>query len=219
MYLKCTRAKKHIKCGNVNVAERLVLPQLEEVLESIRLSDENLELLINAIREKFGNQQQYLDKTLTETREEYDNIKSQLKALTYERIEAVKKGRGISAEMFDSITEELTGKQNELDLKLRSLTNANFGFLTTLSHLLDFAQRANQLFQDADITTRNRMVRHLVANSVLYDKKLSLQVIYPYKAFIQLNKKDPEGSDSSLWCAWRTFIPTPFGVGKLTTEW
>jgi site-specific DNA recombinase len=201
VYLKCTRAKKHLKkCTNVNVAERLVLPQLEEVLESIRLSNENLELLIKAVQDKFGNQQQYLDKTLAETREEYDNIKSQLKALTYERIEAVKKGRGISAEMFDSITEELTGKQNELDIKLRSLTNANFGFLTTLSHLLDFAQRANQLFQDADTATRNRMVRHLVANSVLYDKKLSLQVIYPYKEFSLLNRKAPEGAKSAIWC-------------------
>ncbi len=200
VYLKCTRAKKHVKCNNRNVAERLVLPQLEEVLASIRLSDENLELLIKAIKDKFGNQQQYLDKTLAETREEYDNIKSQLKALTYERIEAVKKGRGISAEVFDSITEELTNKQQMLDQKLSSLTNANFGFLTTISQLLDLAQRANQLFKDADITTRNRMVRHLVANSVLYDKKLALQVIYPYKAFIELNSKHNNIDKDTNWC-------------------
>ncbi|HEY5268426.1 MAG TPA: recombinase family protein [Candidatus Saccharimonadales bacterium] len=200
VYLKCTRAKRHIQCTNVNVAERLVLPQLEEVLASIRLSDDNLELLIKAIRDKFGNQQQYLDKTLAETREEYDNIKSQLKALTYERIEAVKKGRGISAEMFDNVTEELTGKQNELDIKLRSLTNANFGFLTTISQLLDFAQRANQLFQDADTATRNKALRHMVANSMLYDKKLFLNVIYPYKAFKELNDNGTTDSENANWC-------------------
>src|ERR1019366_8750571 len=150
-----------------------------------------------AIRDKFGNQQQYLDKTLAETREEYDNIKSQLKALTYERIEAVKKGRGISAEMFDNVTEELTGKQNELDIKLRSLTNANFGFLTTISQLLDFAQRANQLFQDADTATRNKALRHMVANSMLYDKKLFLNVIYPYKAFKELNDNGTTDSENA----------------------
>ena len=201
VYLKCTRAKKHVKCNNINVAERLVLPQLEEVLKSIRLSDENLELLIKAIKDKFGNQQQYLDKTLAETREEYDNIKSQLKALTYERIEAVKKGRGISSEVFDQITEELTIKQQELNQKLSSLTNANFGFLTTISHLLDFAQRANQLFQDADITSRNRIVRHLVANSTIYDKKLGLNVINTYKAFQDLNLQQPNKPENTNWCA------------------
>ncbi len=200
VYLKCTRAKKHVKCANVNVAERLVLPQLEEVLASIRLSDENLTRLVSAVKDKFGNQQQYLDKTLAETREEYDNIKSQLKALTYERIEAVKKGRGISAEVFDSITEELTNKQQLLDQKLSSLTNANFSFLITISHLLDFAQRANQLFQDADTTTRNRMVKHVVANSVLYDKKLTLNAIYPYKAFQELNENSDTDSENTNWC-------------------
>jgi hypothetical protein len=44
------------------------------------------------------------------------------------------------------------------------------------------------------------MVRHLVANSVLYDKKLSLQVIYPYKAFIQLNENYKDDSNNTKWC-------------------
>jgi len=193
---------------NVNVAERLVLPQLVEVLKSIQLSDENLMLLIEAIKNKFGNQQQYLDKTLSETRAEYDNIKSQLKALTYERIEAVKKGRGISSEMFDQVTEELTNEQQKLNQRLNSLTNANFNFLTTISHLLDFAQRANQLFQDADITTKNKALRFLNANSVLFDKKLGFCVINTYEAIIELNKKEPNGSECTGWCNTLTSLLT-----------
>ena len=41
----------------------------------------------------------------------------------------------------------------------------------------------------------------LPANSVLYDKKLALQLIYPYKAIAEGNKKDPEGSNSQNWCS------------------
>ena len=170
------------------------------VLSSIRLSDDKLDQLVLAIRDKFGNQQEYLDKTISETRLEYDNIKAQLKTLTYERLEAVKKGRGLTSEMFDQVTEELSARQHELDLKLNSLTNANFGFLTTLSHLLDLAQRANQLFQDADITTRNKLLRFLPANQSLYNKKLTIELLYPYKLMQDVNKKDPEGSNSTNWC-------------------
>ncbi len=202
VYLKCTRAKKHVECNNVNVAERLVLPQLEEVFNSICLSDDDLEQLIKALSEKFGNQQQYLDKTIAETREEYDSVKSQLKALTYERIEAVKKGRGISAEMFDSITEELTDKQQTLNAKLSSLTNANFGFLTTISYLLDLAQNANQLFKDADVSTKNKLLRLVLpANSILYDKKLVCNVFYPYKAVQELNDNGITDTENTNWCA------------------
>lgn len=201
VYLKCTRAKKHVTCNNVNVAERLILPQLDEALASVRMSDEDLLQLLEILKERFGNQQQFLDSTIAKTRMEYDEVKSQLKALTYERIEAVKKGRGLSAEMFDSITEELTNKQQKLDQKLISLTNANLTFISTLSYLLYLGQNANQLFNQADITTRNKLLRFMLpANSVLYDKKLALQLIYPYKAIAEGNKKDPEGSNSQNWC-------------------
>jgi hypothetical protein len=46
----------------------------------------------------------------------------------------------------------------------------------------------------------------LVANSVLYDKKLSLQAIYPYKAFIQLNENYKDDSNNANWCAQRSWL-------------
>ena len=201
VYMKCTRAKKHVNCTNTNASEKIVLPQLEPVLDSIRLSDEDLSQLIVALNDRFGNQQDYLDETITETRVEYDNIKAQLKALAYERIEAVKKGRGLSDELFDQIAEELTEKQQSLNSKLESLTNANFGFLTTISYLLDLAQNANNLFNQADITTKNKLLSFILhANSVLMDKKLALEVIYPYKAFQEVNKKPQDEAENTNWC-------------------
>ena len=44
------------------------------------------------------------------------------------------------------------------------------------------------------------MVRHVVANSILYDKKLTLNVINTYKAFIELNEKGTTGTDNANWC-------------------
>jgi site-specific DNA recombinase len=202
VYLKCTKSKKHIKCSNVNVAEKLVLPQISETLSSIALSDDNLALLIRAIQDKHGNQQQYLERTIAETREEYDNITSQLKTLTYERLEAVKKGRGIGAELFDQIAEELTDKQQALNQRLVSLTAANFSFLTTISHLLALGQQCNQLFNEADILTKNKLLRFIApANSVIYDKTLSIKLINTYESFSLLNRKPPEGGETANWCS------------------
>jgi site-specific DNA recombinase len=200
VYLKCTRAKKHIKCTNINVAERLVLPQLEAVLKSIALSDENLELLVQTIQEKHGNQQEYLEKTIDETRKEYDNVSTQLKTLTYERLDSIKTGKGISVELFDEIVEELTNKQQMLNHRLISLTNANKSFLVTISHLLDLGQRCNELFNNADLATKNHLLKFLLANTMLYDKTLSSIVIYPYKAFQEANKKPLHGAESKNWC-------------------
>src|ERR1019366_7783416 len=45
-------------------------------------------------------------------------------------------------------------------------------FLVTISHLLDLGQHCNQLFKQADILTKNKLLRFIVpANIYLYDKQ------------------------------------------------
>ena len=61
--------------------------------------------------------------------------------------------------------------------------------------------RCNQLFKTSDNLLKQKILRVLVYNVELYNKSLSYTVNDPYKAFIELNKKDPEGSDSHLWCS------------------
>jgi hypothetical protein len=67
--------------------------------------------------------------------------------------------------------------------------------------LLDFAQRANQLFQGADITTKNKALRFLNGNSMLYDKTLSIKLIITYKAFNELNDNGTTDSENTNWCS------------------
>jgi site-specific DNA recombinase len=208
VYLKCTRAKKHVKCTNVNVAERLVMPQVAQALDSIAMSDEDFALLIKAIQDRHGNQQQYLEKTIDKTRLEYDNITAQLKALTYERIEAVKNGKGISSEMFDEITEELTDRQQALNRKLISLTNANKSFLTTISHLLDLGQRANQLFQSADLLSKNKLLKFVAANIYLYDKQLTIKLSNTYEGLKEFDSLNTSVSSKYNWCNTLTRLLT-----------
>jgi site-specific DNA recombinase len=200
VYLKCTKSKKRIKCSNINVAQKHIMPQIQEILDSIRLSNEDFDMLVNKMRQRHGNQQEYLERAIADTRLEYDNISSQLKALTYERLDSVKTGKGISTELFDEIVEELTNKQQTLNSKLASLTNANKSFLTTASHLLDLGQNANTLFNQADVATKNQILRIVPANIELYDKRVSCTLADPYNAFYLLNRKYKNDSKNDNWC-------------------
>jgi hypothetical protein len=67
--------------------------------------------------------------------------------------------------------------------------------------LLDLGQRCNQLFNDADIATKNKLLKFLLANNVLYNKTLSSTVIYPYTAFQDVNKKALSGLKVQNWCS------------------
>lgn len=150
---------------------------------------------------------------VTETREEYDKITAQLKMLTYERLDSVKTGKGISVELFDEIVEELTDKQQELNKKLIALTDYNKTYLVTISLLLDLAQRANQLFKTSDITLKNKTLRFLVYNMYLYNQTLSYTPLPHLRAFQALNEKDPDGSLKNCW------LPLMDELRNLDYEW
>ncbi len=96
--------------------------------------------------------------------------------------------------------QELTDKQQTLNQKLVKLTDYNKSFLTTASHLLDLGQRANQLFNQADNTGKQKILRRLLYNVEMFDQTLSYNTIYPYTAFIELNQKGLNDPDSSSWC-------------------
>lgn len=198
VYLKCSKAK-YKECKNVSTAQKLIMPQVEEMLRSIALSDENLQKLIDVVKEKYGNQQQFVNKAVKDTRAEHDSITEQLKTLTYERLESVKTGKGISAELYDEIVEELTEKQQKLNSKLSKLVDYNKSYLTTASHLLDLGQRANQLFNSADSLQQQQILKGLVYNVEMFDQKLSYSLINCYEAFKQLNLQAQNDPDSINW--------------------
>ena len=91
VYLKCSKAK-YKECKNVNTAQKLIMPQVEAMLQSIALSDKNLQKLVDVIKEKYGNQQQFVDKTIKDTREEFDSITKQVKDLDLRTLRGSKNG-------------------------------------------------------------------------------------------------------------------------------
>ena len=119
--------------------------------------------------------------------------------MTYERLEAVKTGKGITIELYDEIVEGLTEKQQKLNSKLAKLTDYNKSYLTTASHLLDLGQRANLLFKTADSLQKQQILKGLVYNIELYDQKLSYKLINCYEAFKKLNEMPEFELNESSW--------------------
>jgi site-specific DNA recombinase len=192
-YLKCSGAKG--RCGNLNTAKALVMPDVVKTIAAIPMPPEVLEHVIGELKSRHDNQQQYFTQNIEQTRKEYDKIKERLKALTYERLD----GR-ITTELYDEIVEELSGRQQELNNRLVALTDSNKSFLITASYLLDLAQRAHELFQNASDRLQQKMLKFVLSNIELFDKQLTYVVNDPYKTFIEINKKAQSGPSSANWC-------------------
>ncbi len=86
-YIKCSKAK--YKCGNTNTAQALAMPQVEETITQIKLTDEQVETLVRELRLRYSSQQVSMTVKIDSVRAEYDTITSRLKTLTYERLDAI----------------------------------------------------------------------------------------------------------------------------------
>ena len=108
----------------------------------------------------------------------------------------------------DEIATELEKKQQELNDRLKLLTNDNKQFQVTASYLLDLAQRADQLFKESDEGLRQKLLEYIHSNIELKDKKLSYILNDPFKTIVEAKKKSLSAHNSDIWCPSSTSSPT-----------
>jgi len=87
-----------------------------------------------------------------------------------------------------------------LNERLKLLTNDNKSFQVTASYLLDLAQKASELFKNSSERLQQKLLKFVLSNVELSNKKLSYNLNNPYKTFIDLNKKALAEPKSANWC-------------------
>lgn len=127
---------------------------------------------------------------------------------------------GITQTFHDDIATELEKKQQELNDRLKLLTNDNKQFQVTASYLLDLAQRAEMLFKESDDDLRQKLLEYVLSNIELKDKKLSYILNDPFKTIVETKKKSLSAHNSNIWCEYRDSNPgpLPWQGSALTTE-
>lgn len=113
--------------------------------------------------------------------------------------------RGITQAFHDDIATELEKKQQELNDRLKLLTNDNKQFQVTASYLLDLAQRAEMLFEESDDDLRQKLLEYVLSNIELKDKKLSYILNDPFKTIVETKKKSLSAHNSNIWCGATEF--------------
>lgn len=191
VYLRCANSK----CDNPNTAVSLVIDEVTSDIGFIDVPEQWLDKIIAELRNRHDDQQTYFTQTIEQTRAEYDKLKDKMRKVYYDLLE----GR-ITQTFHDEIATELEKKQQELNDRLKLLTNDNKQFQVTASYLLDLAQRADQLFKESDEGLRQKLLEYVLSNIELKDKKLSYILNDPFKTIVETKKKSLSAHNSDIWC-------------------
>lgn len=196
VYLRCSGTGQD-SCGNQNTAESLVIKGVVEDIGNVKIPDHFIPHVIDELKSRHENQQQYYTQNIEQTRREYDAIKEKMRKIYYDLLD----GR-ITQQFHDEIANELEGKQQVLNDRLKKLTKDNKSFQITASYLLDLAQRAQELFECSNYELKQKLLEYMLSNIELTDKKLSYVLNDPFKSIVEQNKKATIDPESKIWQGW-----------------
>lgn len=179
VYMRCTKAKPGVSCDQPHVSEAELLPQVTELLSKLTISESILNKVLDVLKSEHDNIQLFYQNAIKQTRDEYNRLQRKLDTLYEDRLD----GR-ITVADYDKYVTKLKAEMDELDRKLVEFTNNDKSFVVTAEHLLRLASRAKELFESSQPQQKNKILRLLLANLTLNQKRLQLYLLKPFSGLL-----------------------------------
>lgn len=187
IYYHCTGYKEN--CKQPYIRQELIEKQFEEVLESIHISDEVQEFVLQGIRESFKDKIEYHNNRIAQ-------IEKQIKLLQ-DRIDQAyldKLDKKISEDFWRLHSKNWIEEKESLTHKLLSSQKADSAYLENANLILELSKKAAALFKTRNTKQKRQLITMLVSNCSYKDGKLDLELISPFNMIMKTSK-------SGNWCA------------------
>lgn len=90
----------------------------------------------------------------------------------------------ITAIDYDKYAKKYSEEKTELERKLVEYTNNDKSFIVTSSYLLQLASRAKEVFESSQPEKKNKILRILLANCQINEKRLQLNLLKPFSTVL-----------------------------------
>ena len=137
--------------------------------------------------EKIINQQnEFHNREVRAVRQKYDHCQDKIKRLRSLLLEG-----HITPEEYRDLNEDIKQEQYELEGKSALLTEADKNFSIAISTILSLGNNAYQIFKSSKVETKRAILKLLLSNLQMKDKRISYTLRKPYDFISSLNKKIP----------------------------
>jgi len=183
VYLRCTKAKPQVPCNQPPVSEADLLPQVDEVLQKLSISESIVNQVVDILKSEHDNIQLFYKNAIAETRKEAQRIEQKIATLYEDRLD----GR-ITAIDYDKYAKKYNDEKIELERKLVEYTNNDKSFVVTSSYLLQLASKAQEVFESSQPEKKNKILKMLLANCQINQKRLQLNLLKPFDGLLSAMK-------------------------------
>lgn len=185
VYMRCTKAKQDVHCDQPHVSEAELMPQITDLLDKLAVSQNTVNQVLTVLKNQHENIVMFYDNAIKQKRAEYAKLSKRLNTLYDDRLD----GR-ITVDEYDKYVQNAKAEMEDIDSKLVELTNGNKSFIVTAEYLLELASKAKVLFESSQPSQKNRILRSLLANLTLNQKKLQPNLLKPFDGLLYEHKNE-----------------------------
>jgi len=185
IYYSCTNAKG--TCKRAYVTEATLLQPVYEALKAIRMPDDRIKELTEALKKTAKNENAYHMKQMASLQAAYEKYENRLSNLLDEKVDG-----SITSEMYDKKVNEYKEEQGRILDQMQTHSNADHRFYLTANKVFNLAKRAAEIFESSEVQEKRALLNFLLQNCTLNGQKLAFDLREPFNLIVE-TKHHPIG--------------------------
>jgi len=174
-YMRCTKKRKDVKCGQKYIQVEDLEKQINEILKSIEIPESFKQWIFKELRRQTKEETKQFISKRTQLQKLFNENETMAETLVQKLLKGV-----ISDEVYKEQKKKFVAEQKRLNQQINSYNEDKFDWLTRVERVFNFASYAREEFEKGDIKTKRQIFSTLGSNFLLNDKKLYLELEKPF---------------------------------------
>ncbi len=169
IYYHCTRTGP--KCTEKAVREEKLAEMLGEPLKRLRISEERLEWIIQALKESHEDKKRFKAEEVGKLEKEYQGLGRKIDQLYEDKLSGL-----IPVNFWKSKYQEYVSRQERINERIEEHRNAGEDYLENGVRILELAQKAYSIYVTQDSWEKRKILDLIHSNSVLKGGKVYMEL-------------------------------------------
>jgi hypothetical protein len=188
---------KTCKYHQVTVKEEILIKEVDEIINKIKIPDKIIKLIFPKLKSKFETQSLFEK----QKRKDLQSKISEAKNRKSKSIDILTDG-SITKEDYAIKANEYEEKLSNLQLELSQLTQDDKSVHLGLDKLISLANRIPEVYKSSNTITKNKILKNLISNSKQMGRLVEFNLQKPYSILTEIN-------ENQNWCIQRDSNPRP----------
>jgi site-specific DNA recombinase len=174
IYYHCTESKQG-KHGAKWIREEELTKQLSETFRGLKIPQEVLDDMVDTLKQSHEDKQKFHSDLFNNYKSEYEKYQSRIDAMYLDKLD-----RKISASDYERRLIVYQNKQEELQMRMNNLHEANKEYYLNAKKLLELSSKALDIFESSDFEVKSELVNFTLQNLRLNGSNIEYEWAVPF---------------------------------------